>query len=573
MPYVIRPALPSDLRAIVRVFLGCWRDSYAAVLPRTLIEAMDESRATALWSRALAEAAPGEVLVAVDDGSRDDVLGVTRFASGGEVDGVRAGAVHSLYVSPRAQGRGLGARLLAAAATALTDSGCRAAALWVFRDNTPSIAFYARQGWLSDGGERVQAEFGEPEIRLRKELTVRNASQQRNADTTGTLLESTVARLVNDIPDDAPAGTTPPAGVALAYRSAESAGSAVPSGGAVFSGSAVTGNRVGHLPMTLETAHDLASVTKIVATTVCLMRLVSDGLVGLDDPVHRFIPAFTGGEKSDVTVRDLLLHRGGLWEWHPIYLANRDLANGDQGAALRFAAELPLRYAPKTARHYSDLGFMLLGEIVARVTGMPLDAAAHTLALDPLGMTSTAYSHPVDNDVAASAFGDLAEMAMVDTGIPYPVPYSSSAFRHWRRETIVGEVNDGNAFHALGAVFGHAGLFSTVPDLIAFSSAMADYAEHDALFSPAVAEQFFAPGPDDGQSLGFRRYPFMLHGEHVELVGHTGFVGCATGFVPGRGVAVAFASNRLLTPGIPVANDRLWQTALAAVSDELSGNR
>lgn len=158
-----RQATTDDLDGIVETFLGCWRVSYAVVLPRQLTEAMTDERAVELWMRVLGEVAGADVIVAESPAELGTViLGVARLAvgAGGE------GSVPSLYVSPRAQGRGVGSGLLAAAADALLAAGSITAHLWVFRDNAPARAFYRHNGWYPDGRTRVQPEFGEPEIRL-----------------------------------------------------------------------------------------------------------------------------------------------------------------------------------------------------------------------------------------------------------------------------------------------------------------------------------------------------------------------------------------------------------------------
>ena len=123
---------------------------------------------------------------------------------------------------------------------------------------------------------------------------------------------------------------------------------------------------------------------------------------------------------------------------------------------------------------------------------------------------------------------------MIDTGVPYPTPYRSDDFTSWRRSLVVGTVNDGNAFHMFAGISGHAGLFSTLADLVIFADTLANYEEHSDFWKPEVAREFFARGPDADQALGFRRYYVELGREHVTLVGHPGFVGCAVGFVPGR---------------------------------------
>jgi len=365
--------------------------------------------------------------------------------------------------------------------------------------------------------------------------------------------------LVTTVSDGLPPSTTPPAGSAVALRTDNVDVSAAAGLRTVDT------STTSEATLTADTQHDLASVTKIVATTTALLGLVSAGVVGLDDQVTQFLPEFDEGEKAKVTLRHLLLHRGGLWEWQPVYLA---VAEG--GTANDFVDRLPLRYRPDSGRHYSDLGFMLLGRIVAHVTGSSLEQAVATLVTEPLGLTSTRFSHPTDDDVAMSSFDDRIEIAMIDGDDPYPLPYQSADFPRWRTEAVVGDVNDGNAFHAFDAVAGHAGLFSNVHDLIRFGEALARADEHEDLWRPDVVAEFFEPGPDEGQGIGFRRYRVVVDGESMEMLGHTGFVGCAVGFVPGRGIAVAMATNRLVTVGTPVPNDDLWARVRGAAGVALS---
>lgn len=335
--------------------------------------------------------------------------------------------------------------------------------------------------------------------------------------------------------------------------------------------------------LTRATRHDLASVTKIVGTTASLMTLVSRGALQLDDRVCRYLPGFTGRAKDDVTVRDLLHHRGGLWEWQPLYVAlaagagsesgrrgamrdsrtrvGRDASESGSDAAVRLVEQLPLRYVPRTGRHYSDLGFMLLGAVVARAAAMPLDRAVAELVTGPLGMTATRFAHPDTGPVATSAYDDDIERTMVATREPYPVTWSPDVFDGWRTTPVTGEVNDGNAFHAFGGVAGHAGLFSTLDDLVCFAEAVAR-PEAAGLWHPDVVAEFVAPGPDPGQALGFRRYPITLGGRDAVVVGHPGFVGCAVGCVPGGDLSIALVSNRLLgTPPLPTSTD-VWLNGL-----------
>ena len=157
MTIQLRPATSDDHDAIVEVFLGCWRQSYAGFLPQFAIDAMTDERASSLWTDLLKEG-PGTVLVAECE---LEVMGVTRFETHAET-----GIVASLYVSPHAHGGGVGTLLLERSRAAMTKDAPRNLVLWVFADNVPAIRFYRRLGWLPDGHSRTQDEFGVPELRL-----------------------------------------------------------------------------------------------------------------------------------------------------------------------------------------------------------------------------------------------------------------------------------------------------------------------------------------------------------------------------------------------------------------------
>lgn len=313
-------------------------------------------------------------------------------------------------------------------------------------------------------------------------------------------------------------------------------------------------------PMTLTTQHDLASVTKILGTTLGLMRLVSTTTMGLDDTLRKYFPRITG-DKSDLTIRDLLFHRGGFWEWWPLYMTARSATE-----ALETISALPLRYRPGFERHYSDLGFMVLGMIVEIVTGLPLDRAMRTLVFDPLQLTQTGYAHPqtATGEVAASSFGDRFERQMVESGSPYPVPFGQDEFSGWRGYPLLGEVNDGNAFHVFHGVAGHAGLFSTVEDVLTAATALAESSRYEQLWSRETIQSFFEEGPDPMQSLGFRRYRVGASSSLL-LLGHPGFTGSVFGFSPDGNLAFVLATNRLHSRGEPVDTKWLLGDALATV--------
>lgn len=305
--------------------------------------------------------------------------------------------------------------------------------------------------------------------------------------------------------------------------------------------------------VTADTRFDLASVSKVAATTSALHRLAHLGHLAFDDRVSRFLPASPCAPET--TLRDLLTHRAGLWEWQPLYFAD------DPDRAVD---TLPLRYAPGTERHYSDLGFILLGRIVAAATGTGLAAAVRELVHAPLNLTATGYG-PLGGDVASSADGDVAEQRMVRTGEPYPILLEEPQAFAWRETEVSGQANDGNCFHAFQGVSGHAGLFSTAGDLLALGASLAarDLAD---FWGADVSADVFRDGPDAGQALGWRSMPVSVEGRETRMLWHGGYTGCALGFVPGAERAVVLLSNRLFAEQpMPVAD--LWAKTLAPLDD------
>ena len=295
-----------------------------------------------------------------------------------------------------------------------------------------------------------------------------------------------------------------------------------------------------------DTAFDLASVTKVVSTTSALHRLASLGELSFDDPMDRWLPRTNC--VAGTTLRDLLTHRAGLWEWQPFYLVD--------GPPLDVAAGLPLRYEPRTERHYSDLGFMLLGRIVEAVASQNLAKALTTLVAEPLGLSSIEYGR--HDDAAPSAPNERAEQAMISTQQPYPVILNQTADVPWRTKQICGEVLDGNCFHAFGGVAGHAGCFGTATDLLRFArTAAAD----DSIWQPEVTADVFADGPDSGQALGWLSATVSTPAGLERMLWHPGFTGCVIGFLPGTGSALVLLTNRLMADK-PLATDTIWATAV-----------
>jgi CubicO group peptidase (beta-lactamase class C family) len=315
------------------------------------------------------------------------------------------------------------------------------------------------------------------------------------------------------------------------------------------------------LPMTLETAFDLASVTKVMATTMAVMLLVDRGEVELQAPVHAYLPEFQGEGRDSVTVRDLLSHSAGLAQWQPIYYA---AATGEE--AYRVVRTLPLSWGVGEARHYSDLGFMLLGYLVERLTGEPLDRFLAQELYGPLGLTRTGFrrngcmsssdaeSEPAraaapdsvascaPGPFAATSHGNPYEWRMVhDTTFGYRYSGDPTAWSGWRRHTLVGEVNDGNAFHAHGGVAGHAGLFSTAAELQPLLDLLLNggILGGHRIFREGTVSVFLSP-TEFGQALGWQTPSWAPEGSFS----HTGFTGTFAMGVPSRNLAVILLTNR-----------------------------
>jgi len=313
------------------------------------------------------------------------------------------------------------------------------------------------------------------------------------------------------------------------------------------------------VPMTVDAATDAGSVTKVLATTAALMALVDSGEIDLEQRAERFLGPLAA---ASATLADLAWHRAGLWEWWPLYLRGR---RGPDASAL--ARALELRHAPGAARHYSDLGFILLGEVVSKVTGAPLAEAVSRLVSTPFGLTHTQYATPVgDGPVIASSPGDRIEQQMIRTGAPYPVTGSVADFDRWREHTLIGEVNDGNAFHAFGGTSGHAGLFTTAADLTAFGAGLLASLAGAGPIRAATARRFVAPGPDPAQGLGFRIWPHPAG----PAIGHPGFPGVAFAILPEQAATVVMITNRLHADGAPPPTEPMWQLVLRAAREQLA---
>jgi CubicO group peptidase (beta-lactamase class C family) len=286
-----------------------------------------------------------------------------------------------------------------------------------------------------------------------------------------------------------------------------------------------------------DTIYDLASLTKVVVTTTLAMMLVDEGKLDLDARVASFFPAFTGGSKDKVTLRQLLTHSGGLLWWAPLY---KELKG--QAAYLERIVAMDLAYEPGTKAVYSDLGLILLGAVVERLAGAPLGELAQRRVLLPLGMKDTLYRPPAE-------------------ALPRIAPTENDP---WRGRVLRGEVHDENAA-ALGGIAPHAGLFATAPDLARFASMLLDEGRGPGprLVSRATVELFTeragvplasralgwdTPGNETGERSSTPGAPgYTAAGSLLSprSFGHTGFTGTSMWMDPERELSVILLTNRV----------------------------
>jgi len=299
------------------------------------------------------------------------------------------------------------------------------------------------------------------------------------------------------------------------------------------------------LPVFADTLFDVASLTKAVVTSVLAMCEVAAGRLALELPVVELLPEFEGPDRAGVTVRQLLCHSSGLPAHRPFWRRAAE-APSERRAISLMAAREPLEYEPGSRSVYSDLGFIVLGWLIERVTGERLDVAARQRITEPLGLTATTFMGLSEPEARARVLGERSIAA-------------TQLFPE-RHRVLIGEVDDLNAM-AMGGIAGHAGLFSTAVDLSRIAAALCGAWRGDgdsggALVDRDVLRTFWSPcgipgstwrlgwdGPAAANSQAGTR--FSRAG-----VGHLGFTGCSLWIDPARDTWIVLLSNRV-HPSVP----------------------
>jgi beta-N-acetylhexosaminidase len=289
-----------------------------------------------------------------------------------------------------------------------------------------------------------------------------------------------------------------------------------------------------------DTIYDVASLTKPLVTTAAVMRLVDQGSVDLDAPLSRYLPEWLKGPNQDwrkkVTVSDLLYHDSGLPAHRDYYLT----AKNSRDVLQRIFVE-PLIFEPQTKIEYSDLGFILLGEIVERLTGQSLADFARQEIFAPLGMSHSLFNPPRSMRVRIA-----------------PTENDTS----FRKRPLQGEVDDANAF-VMGGVAGHAGLFTTASDVAIFAQMMLNggiYAQQ-RIFPRDLVEEFTQRQPigDSARALGWDvPTANSSSGRYFssQSYGHNGFTGTSLWIDPQKHLFVILLTNRVFPSA---ASDKIKQ--------------
>lgn len=293
------------------------------------------------------------------------------------------------------------------------------------------------------------------------------------------------------------------------------------------------------VPMRTSTVFDLASVTKVMASTNAIMLLVDQGKVDVDAPVYTYLPDFRGVHLDSIRVRHLLQHSAGLVQWQPLYYSASSKAQTYQ-----VIRSMPLQWGVGEGRHYSDLSFMLLGFIIERVSGQTLDAFLAQQLYRPLGLPTIGFLPKARGitDFAATEQGNVYEKHMVyDSTFGYRYRGDPQSWNGWRQYVLSGEVDDGNSWYANGGVAGHAGLFATARELSVLLDMLNDRGSSGGrqFITSETVSRFLTRDQYDNY-LGWQWPSFLPAGSFT----HTGFTGTYVLGVPSERLSIVLLTNR-----------------------------
>jgi serine-type D-Ala-D-Ala carboxypeptidase len=301
-------------------------------------------------------------------------------------------------------------------------------------------------------------------------------------------------------------------------------------------------------PMRLDTVFDLSSLTKPLATTIAIMIMVRDAKLKLDERVTRFFHNFGVHGKSHVTFRQLLAHSSGLAAWRPYY---QHIAEIEKGGKVNFMASRGAKefvyeeihrerpeQSPGSKTLYSDLNFMLLGEVVEQISGVGLNRFCRDKIFRPLALRATDFI-----DISQNRTRRLE---------PVREMFAATSYCPFRKRWLIGEVDDENAY-AMGGVAGHAGLFAPVHEVDRIACELLRcYAGKSDFIPQRVVREFWSRDKAIAGStwaLGWDtpspEYSSSGHHFSAAAIGHLGFTGTSIWIEPEREIAVSLLTNRV----------------------------
>jgi CubicO group peptidase (beta-lactamase class C family) len=294
--------------------------------------------------------------------------------------------------------------------------------------------------------------------------------------------------------------------------------------------------------VTDSTLFDMASLTKVVATTTAAMILEDEGKLNLDAPVHSYLPELNAPDKAGITVRMILTHSGGFEAFAPLWRDYR----GRSAYVAQINAR-PLAYAPGDSVIYSDWDFVLAGLIIERITGVPLDGFLASRVWQPLHLRDTGFNPlasgplPADSACTAAFSADNPRLDRI------AVTEIDTVYRHTH---VHGIVHDENAC-ALGGVAGHAGLFASARDMAVFCQMLLNGGQYGGVrfIQPTTVARWTArQSPRSSRAIGWDTPEGRSSAGHyfsARSFGHTGFTGTSIWIDPERGLFVVLLTNRV----------------------------
>ena len=300
--------------------------------------------------------------------------------------------------------------------------------------------------------------------------------------------------------------------------------------------------------MTTDTLFDIASNTKMFATNFALMKLVSEGKLDTSLPINYYLPTYRGEGRDLRTVKDILTHSAGYAPQVKFFTRENDLgpkffSHDSNKTKNLILTQVPFAVGRSAKRMYSDTDYMLLGMLIEKITGMPLDLYVEYDIYHPLGLKNTVFN-PLQKGFRKNQFA-ATEIHGTTRG-------NRVRYENVRTYVLQGEVHDEKAYHSLAGVAGHAGLFSTAQDMAVLAQALLNRGGYGnkQLFSGKVIDQFVKP--DDGNGtygLGWRRANNGDRKWHFgpyasgSAYGHTGWTGTVTVIDPEHDLAIILLTN------------------------------